>query len=150
MFNFRWEYMHEPTKGTKEAEMLEVLRNPKEWIWDLIERKTHQYWVGNVKMEGVFISGYQTYKQTLDIKTEQQHSVKQTMAGHILTIWLVDSCWLTTTWHDYWLGCNELSIIAIGCMDSLERQCLLLWQCYLVTALFLLTLLYDYWWIREL
>ncbi|KAL7829011.1 hypothetical protein SRHO_G00326450 [Serrasalmus rhombeus] len=28
----RWEYMHEPHKGTKEAEMLEVLRNPKEWI----------------------------------------------------------------------------------------------------------------------
>ncbi|XP_036435487.1 oxygen-dependent coproporphyrinogen-III oxidase, mitochondrial isoform X1 [Colossoma macropomum] len=28
----RWEYMHEPRKGTKEAEMLEVLRNPKEWI----------------------------------------------------------------------------------------------------------------------
>uniref|UniRef100_A0A673IUT7 coproporphyrinogen oxidase n=1 Tax=Sinocyclocheilus rhinocerous TaxID=307959 RepID=A0A673IUT7_9TELE len=28
----RWEYMHEPTKGSKEAEMLEVLRNPKEWI----------------------------------------------------------------------------------------------------------------------
>ncbi|XP_072536861.1 oxygen-dependent coproporphyrinogen-III oxidase, mitochondrial isoform X2 [Salminus brasiliensis] len=28
----RWEYMHEPTKGTREAEMLDVLRNPKEWI----------------------------------------------------------------------------------------------------------------------
>lgn len=28
----RWEYMHEPTKGTREAEMIEVLRNPKEWI----------------------------------------------------------------------------------------------------------------------
>ncbi|KAB5567112.1 hypothetical protein PHYPO_G00229010 [Pangasianodon hypophthalmus] len=28
----RWEYMHEPAPGTKEAEMLEVLRNPKEWI----------------------------------------------------------------------------------------------------------------------
>ncbi|TRY95210.1 hypothetical protein DNTS_010021 [Danionella cerebrum] len=28
----RWEYMHEPTKGTREAEMLEVLRSPKEWI----------------------------------------------------------------------------------------------------------------------
>ncbi|XP_056319795.1 oxygen-dependent coproporphyrinogen-III oxidase, mitochondrial [Danio aesculapii] len=28
----RWEYMHEPTKGTKEAEMLEILRNPKQWI----------------------------------------------------------------------------------------------------------------------
>ncbi|KAG7332779.1 hypothetical protein KOW79_004613 [Hemibagrus wyckioides] len=28
----RWEYMHEPTKGTREAEMLKVLRNPKEWI----------------------------------------------------------------------------------------------------------------------
>ncbi|XP_060786925.1 oxygen-dependent coproporphyrinogen-III oxidase, mitochondrial [Neoarius graeffei] len=28
----RWEYMHEPAQGTKEAEMLEVLRNPKDWI----------------------------------------------------------------------------------------------------------------------
>ncbi|XP_051509688.1 oxygen-dependent coproporphyrinogen-III oxidase, mitochondrial-like [Myxocyprinus asiaticus] len=28
----RWEYMHEPAKGTKEAEMLEALRNPKEWL----------------------------------------------------------------------------------------------------------------------
>ncbi|KAI4905503.1 hypothetical protein NFI96_014287 [Prochilodus magdalenae] len=28
----RWEYMHEPSKGTREAKMLEVLRNPKEWI----------------------------------------------------------------------------------------------------------------------
>ncbi|TMS19974.1 Oxygen-dependent coproporphyrinogen-III oxidase, mitochondrial [Larimichthys crocea] len=28
----RWEYMHEPAKGTQEAEMLDVLRNPKEWV----------------------------------------------------------------------------------------------------------------------
>ncbi|XP_029938277.1 oxygen-dependent coproporphyrinogen-III oxidase, mitochondrial [Salarias fasciatus] len=28
----RWEYMHEPAKGTQEAEMLEVLKNPKEWV----------------------------------------------------------------------------------------------------------------------
>lgn len=28
----RWEYMHEPAKGTPEAAMLEVLRNPKEWV----------------------------------------------------------------------------------------------------------------------
>ncbi|GAA6214113.1 oxygen-dependent coproporphyrinogen-III oxidase, mitochondrial [Lates japonicus] len=28
----RWEYMHEPAKGTLEAEMLEVLRNPKDWV----------------------------------------------------------------------------------------------------------------------
>ncbi|XP_054644737.1 oxygen-dependent coproporphyrinogen-III oxidase, mitochondrial [Dunckerocampus dactyliophorus] len=28
----RWEYMHEPVLGTREAEMLEVLRNPKEWV----------------------------------------------------------------------------------------------------------------------
>ncbi|XP_061635439.1 oxygen-dependent coproporphyrinogen-III oxidase, mitochondrial [Phyllopteryx taeniolatus] len=28
----RWEYMHEPDLGTREAEMLEVLRNPKEWL----------------------------------------------------------------------------------------------------------------------
>ncbi|KAM4548409.1 oxygen-dependent coproporphyrinogen-III oxidase, mitochondrial [Odontesthes bonariensis] len=28
----KWEYMHEPAKGTKEAEMLDVLRNPKEWV----------------------------------------------------------------------------------------------------------------------
>ncbi|MBN3281333.1 HEM6 protein, partial [Polyodon spathula] len=27
----RWEYMHEPPKGTKEAETLQVLRNPKDW-----------------------------------------------------------------------------------------------------------------------
>jgi coproporphyrinogen III oxidase len=28
----RWEYMHEPPKGTLEADMLEVLQNPKEWV----------------------------------------------------------------------------------------------------------------------
>ncbi|XP_056133552.1 oxygen-dependent coproporphyrinogen-III oxidase, mitochondrial [Lampris incognitus] len=28
----RWEYMHEPTKSSPEAEMLEVLKNPKEWV----------------------------------------------------------------------------------------------------------------------
>ncbi|XP_076135093.1 oxygen-dependent coproporphyrinogen-III oxidase, mitochondrial [Alosa pseudoharengus] len=28
----RWEYMHEPVKGTKEAELMEVLRQPKDWI----------------------------------------------------------------------------------------------------------------------
>ncbi|XP_041695889.1 oxygen-dependent coproporphyrinogen-III oxidase, mitochondrial isoform X1 [Coregonus clupeaformis] len=28
----KWEYMHEPPKGSQEADMLEVLRNPKEWI----------------------------------------------------------------------------------------------------------------------
>lgn len=28
----RWEYMHEPAPGTKEAQMLEVLRKPKEWV----------------------------------------------------------------------------------------------------------------------
>ncbi|XP_076009601.1 oxygen-dependent coproporphyrinogen-III oxidase, mitochondrial [Genypterus blacodes] len=28
----RWEYMHEPAKGTQEAQMLDVLRNPKEWV----------------------------------------------------------------------------------------------------------------------
>ncbi|XP_035033295.1 oxygen-dependent coproporphyrinogen-III oxidase, mitochondrial [Hippoglossus stenolepis] len=28
----RWEYMHEPAKGTREADMLEVLRNPKDWV----------------------------------------------------------------------------------------------------------------------
>lgn len=28
----RWEYMHEPAKDTREAAMLEVLRNPREWV----------------------------------------------------------------------------------------------------------------------
>lgn len=28
----RWEYMHEPPKGSQEAEMLEVLQNPKDWV----------------------------------------------------------------------------------------------------------------------
>ncbi|XP_010865071.2 oxygen-dependent coproporphyrinogen-III oxidase, mitochondrial [Esox lucius] len=28
----KWEYMHEPPKGTREAEMQEVLRNPREWV----------------------------------------------------------------------------------------------------------------------
>ncbi|XP_069744858.1 oxygen-dependent coproporphyrinogen-III oxidase, mitochondrial [Narcine bancroftii] len=27
----RWEYMHNPAKGTKEAEILEVLKHPKDW-----------------------------------------------------------------------------------------------------------------------
>lgn len=33
--------MHEPAQGTKEAEMLEVLRNPKDWIWKLSPAHTH-------------------------------------------------------------------------------------------------------------
>ncbi|XP_051870960.1 oxygen-dependent coproporphyrinogen-III oxidase, mitochondrial [Pristis pectinata] len=28
----RWEYMHNPAKGTKEAEILEILKNPKDWV----------------------------------------------------------------------------------------------------------------------
>ncbi|XP_076860460.1 oxygen-dependent coproporphyrinogen-III oxidase, mitochondrial [Brachyhypopomus gauderio] len=28
----RWEYMQEPSPGTKEAEMLKVLRSPREWV----------------------------------------------------------------------------------------------------------------------
>ncbi|XP_056353433.1 oxygen-dependent coproporphyrinogen-III oxidase, mitochondrial [Oenanthe melanoleuca] len=28
----RWEYMHNPPKSSKEAEILEVLRNPKDWV----------------------------------------------------------------------------------------------------------------------
>ncbi|XP_061739053.1 oxygen-dependent coproporphyrinogen-III oxidase, mitochondrial [Nerophis ophidion] len=28
----RWEYMHEPDLGTPEANMLQVLRNPKDWV----------------------------------------------------------------------------------------------------------------------
>ncbi|XP_041067315.1 oxygen-dependent coproporphyrinogen-III oxidase, mitochondrial [Carcharodon carcharias] len=28
----RWEYMHNPAKGTKEAEIIEVLKNPKDWV----------------------------------------------------------------------------------------------------------------------
>ncbi|XP_038657602.1 oxygen-dependent coproporphyrinogen-III oxidase, mitochondrial [Scyliorhinus canicula] len=28
----RWEYMHDPVKGTKEAEIIEVLKNPKDWV----------------------------------------------------------------------------------------------------------------------
>ncbi|CAL9696158.1 unnamed protein product [Knipowitschia caucasica] len=28
----RWEYMHEPAKGTREADMLQVLRSPKDWV----------------------------------------------------------------------------------------------------------------------
>uniref|UniRef100_A0A8D2N8T6 Oxygen-dependent coproporphyrinogen-III oxidase, mitochondrial n=1 Tax=Zonotrichia albicollis TaxID=44394 RepID=A0A8D2N8T6_ZONAL len=28
----RWEYMHNPPESSKEAEMLEVLRNPKDWV----------------------------------------------------------------------------------------------------------------------
>ncbi|KAI5818927.1 coproporphyrinogen iii oxidase-like protein [Pyronema omphalodes] len=28
----RWQYMHEPEKGTREYRMLEVLKNPREWV----------------------------------------------------------------------------------------------------------------------
>ena len=28
----RWEYMHAPQSGSKEEEILEVLRNPKDWV----------------------------------------------------------------------------------------------------------------------
>ncbi|KAK0183173.1 hypothetical protein PV327_001240 [Microctonus hyperodae] len=28
----RWEYMHEPEKNTEEAKLMEILRNPKDWL----------------------------------------------------------------------------------------------------------------------
>ena len=28
----RWEYMHAPKSGSKEEEILEVLRNPRDWV----------------------------------------------------------------------------------------------------------------------
>jgi len=28
----RWEYMHSPPENSKEAEILEVLRHPKDWV----------------------------------------------------------------------------------------------------------------------
>jgi coproporphyrinogen III oxidase len=28
----RWEYMHTPAPGTREADVLEVLRNPRDWL----------------------------------------------------------------------------------------------------------------------
>ncbi|KAL7983454.1 hypothetical protein Chor_000330 [Crotalus horridus] len=31
-FTYRWEYMHSPPENSKEAEILEVLRHPKDWI----------------------------------------------------------------------------------------------------------------------
>ncbi|EZA57216.1 Coproporphyrinogen-III oxidase [Ooceraea biroi] len=30
--NAKWEYMHEPEVGSKESQLLEVLRNPKDWL----------------------------------------------------------------------------------------------------------------------
>ena len=30
----RWEYMHTPATGSPEYELLEVLKNPREWIVD--------------------------------------------------------------------------------------------------------------------
>jgi coproporphyrinogen III oxidase len=28
----RWQYMHTPEKGSREERLLEVLRNPKDWV----------------------------------------------------------------------------------------------------------------------
>ena len=28
----RWEYMHVPTAGSREAKLMEVLKNPKDWL----------------------------------------------------------------------------------------------------------------------
>jgi coproporphyrinogen III oxidase len=28
----RWEYMHEPEKGSREERLVEVLKKPKEWV----------------------------------------------------------------------------------------------------------------------
>jgi coproporphyrinogen III oxidase len=28
----RWQYMHEPEAGSREERLLEVLKNPKEWV----------------------------------------------------------------------------------------------------------------------
>lgn len=30
----RWEYMHQPRVGTREAKLMEVLKNPKDWLAD--------------------------------------------------------------------------------------------------------------------
>jgi len=69
--------MHEPTKGTKEAEILEVLRNPKEWIWlrgRFIRPLTNIGW--ELWKWRVGLSLDTKHQQPLDIKIEQQHSVK--------------------------------------------------------------------------
>ena len=28
----RWQYMHEPAKGSREERLIEVLKSPKEWV----------------------------------------------------------------------------------------------------------------------
>lgn len=28
----KWEYMHEPPKDSEESKLLEILKNPKDWI----------------------------------------------------------------------------------------------------------------------
>lgn len=33
--------MHEPAKDTQEGEMIEVLRNPKEWVWPQCTKGLH-------------------------------------------------------------------------------------------------------------
>ncbi len=102
---------------------------------DLIERKTsltsHQYchyWMGIVKMflwiSSVIPNISATSISTTFTKTENQLLRQDTLSSFDSDCF----CWLTAAPHDYWLGCNELSITAIGCMDSLEMQCLLLWQ----------------------
>lgn len=28
----KWEYMHDPPKNSEESKLLEILRNPKDWL----------------------------------------------------------------------------------------------------------------------
>ena len=37
--NARWEYMFKVKEGTREAKLTEVLKNPKEWVWDPRRKK---------------------------------------------------------------------------------------------------------------
>ena len=32
LFLQKWEYMHSPEEGSKEAKLLEVLQSPKDWV----------------------------------------------------------------------------------------------------------------------
>ncbi|KAG8223278.1 hypothetical protein J437_LFUL001555, partial [Ladona fulva] len=38
----KWEYMHSPQHGSKEAKLMDVLKNPKDWIKSMVSKHCHQ------------------------------------------------------------------------------------------------------------
>lgn len=113
----RWEYTHEPAEGSKEAQMLEVLRTPKEWVWLF----THHHG-DNIQGDMVFCFFFMLsfLFQSLTLLASSTNTVKRTPTFwlfHTATLFLRSFCQDFCIYYHFcgvitWL---VLSIHAVSC-----------------------------------